>query len=121
MIVCPLHGEQMIGFLSRRVGDSIRNDQYITQEMIRLTITDKNFEFSSSQLMLKEEVENFVEKYESNLFIHIDELNQLSIPHCGKCIKLFLEKNVLTPKDEEIFLTGLNNTVAWTSIEYPLT
>jgi hypothetical protein len=107
MIVCPFHGEQMIGFLSRRVDDSIRNNLDITQEMIRLTITDKNFEFSSSQLMLKEEVENFMEIYERNLFIHIDELNQLSIPHCGKCIKSFLEKNVLIPKDKELFLTWI--------------
>ena len=105
MILCPIHGEHMIGFVSNKVSEIIREDQPFDQELIRLIITDKDLELSSAQLVLKEESDQFMQKYKDTQFISSDELSQLSVPHCGACIKAFLVKKALMPQEVEVFLT----------------
>lgn len=105
MTLCLIHGEQMIGFVSSKVSEIIRNDQPVDQELILLTITDKDLDLSSAQLVLKEESDQFMQKYQDAQLIKSEELNQLSVPYCGACIKAFLEKKALMPGEQEIFLT----------------
>jgi len=104
MILCPIHGEHMIGFVSTKVSEIIRNDQPVDQQLILLTITDKDLDLSSAQLVLKEESDQFMQKYQDAQLINSEELFQLSFPHCGACIKAFLEKKALMPGEQEIFL-----------------
>lgn len=105
MILCPIHGEHMIGFVSKKVSKIIREDQTVEQELIRLTITDKDLDLSSAQLVLKEESDQFMQKYQDAQLINSEELNQLSVPYCGACIKAFLKKKALMPGKQEVFLT----------------
>ncbi|MDX2067818.1 MAG: hypothetical protein SFV55_05290 [Haliscomenobacter sp.] len=105
MILCPIHGEHMIGFVSNKVSKIIHEGQLVDQELIRLTITDKDLDLSSAQLVLKEEYDQFMQKYKDGQLINSDELNLLSVPYCGACIKAFLEKKALMSGKQEIFLT----------------
>lgn len=105
MILCPIHGEHMIGFVSNKVSKIIREDQPLEQELRLLIITDKDLDLSSAQLVVKEESDQFMQKYKDGQLINSDELNQLSVPYCGACIEAFLEKKASMPGKQEVFLT----------------
>lgn len=105
MILCLIHGEHMIGFVSNKVSKIIRGGQALDQELILLVITDKDLDLSSAQLVLKEESDQFMQKYQDAQLIKSEELFQLSFPYCGACIKAFLEKKALMPGKQELFLT----------------
>ena len=66
---------------------------------------DKDLDLSSAQLVLKEESDQFMQKYQDAQLIKSEELFQLSFPYCGACIKAFLEKKALMPGKQELFLT----------------
>lgn len=102
-IICPIHGDQIMGLISLELRKAILAQQSNHEKVIVLSLIDIDEPADNLRVLAFEyERETLRQRGLVANQLTLGEINESFMPVCGQCARDYLSKNGLTPGEGEL-------------------